>query len=288
MNSIEEVVAYLRDPERRGKPPTGADTVKGTLTAEKQRAVEIGDGARANRIWCLEQSLHVQDLYAQCFAELRQEEFGLAWRTLERTETAAEFLEPHEKEFWTSFRLDFIQVHVRRWQSLYPYTHFLSPEFLYKKKSCTICNAPVSIRHPCGHTVGQLYNGELSLRRVEDVAILGVSLVTNPVQKYSVVHPQGIDHDYAAPRYVIRRLQSPFHAWEPTFSRTRHPHARYAHVDPKEPCPCGGDQNYELCCLPESGVLRPHINVWFEVPPSAELMALEYSEPAPAAASSRQ
>lgn len=284
MSVLDEAKEYLICPERRTTAPDLANSLREDLAAEKQNAVEVGDRARANRIWCLEQALHVQDLYAQSFGELREEKFPEAWRTLERAETAAEFLERHERQCWDTFRLDFIQLHVRHWQSLYPYKFFLSPEFLFRRKSCTICNARVSIRNPCGHRVGELYNGELCLRRVDDLAILGMALVTSPVQKYSVIHPQGGEYDYAAPRYVIRRLQSPFHAWEPTFGKRRHPHSRYAHVGRNDPCPCGGKAKYKKCCLRESGVLRPHVSVWFEVSPAPELLTLEYSEPGPRAA----
>jgi len=284
VSAIDETIAYLSFPERRMTGIESAHSLRESLAAEKRRSVEAGNGAAANRLWCLEQALHVQDLYIQSFEELRSEEFPTAWRTLERVETAVAFLERHEREHWQTFRLDFIQLHVRRWQSLYPYKFFLSPEFLYKRKSCTICNAPVSIRNPCGHRIGELYDGELCARRIDDLAILGMALVTSPVQKYSIIHPAGMEYNYAAPQYVIRRLQSPFHAWEPTFGQRRHPHSRYAHVGRNDPCPCGKKAKYKKCCLRESGVLRPHISVWFEVPPPAEALALEYSEPGPRAA----
>ena len=45
----------------------------------------------------------------------------------------------------------------------------MSPEILEKKVRCNICNSIVSMRNHCGHLIGEIYNGELCVRSVEDM-----------------------------------------------------------------------------------------------------------------------
>jgi hypothetical protein len=58
------------------------------------------------------------------------------------------------------------------------------------KKKCSVCDKDVSIRNPCGHFVGEIYNGEMCFRIVTEVKVLGMSLVENPGNKFYVMFIQ--------------------------------------------------------------------------------------------------
>ena len=100
---------------------------------------------------------------------------------------------------------------------LYPYAVFFSPEVLEVQKKCTIC--VVSIRHPCGHEPGEIYDGRLCLREVTSAAFIGVAMVTKPAQKYFVAFLKSEsgekrDHyKYDLVEFVMKRLEGPFEEW---------------------------------------------------------------------------
>ena len=285
MSEFAEVEEYLRDVFNRADDDAARDRIKRILRDIKAHAVANDDQESAKLTWCYEQILDIQENYLSAYREMKAGSYDEAWCTLERVEIGLHFLERHYRPEEDEFRTLLITKHVKQFQALFPYKLFLSPEFLETERVCTICDRPVSIRHPCGHKVGEIYNGEMCGRRITKVELLGFSFVKNPLQKYSV--PFLVDNDteksrdhynYALVRFVIDRLRNPFDAWDMRWTRVRHPHSRYEHVSPEEDCPCESGKPYRDCCLPESGVLRPHCEVFFSVPPPEHLPALEYTD----------
>jgi hypothetical protein len=118
------------------------------------------------------------------------------------------------------------------------------------------------------------------MREIAEFEVLEISIVKDPVQKYSVVFPGGDEdadpYDYTLVDYVIRGLGAPFDEWKTTWTTARHPHSLYSHVPPTDPCPCGSGRTYAECCLMEEGVMRPHVVVEFALPPPAELPRVVY------------
>jgi hypothetical protein len=270
--TIETVRNYLASVRLRPKEPS-VENVKGFLANAKAEAVRGEDQDGAKTIWCLETALHIQNLYLQAFSEMKGHKFYEAWCDMERAEIALGSLQRHDTTGWAEFRLGFIQKHIERWQSIFPYKMFFSPEFIALKKECSICGNIVTPRKPCGHIQGQIYDGEECLRRVTQKP-LGVSLVEKPLQKYSVVFL--IDPETGTPRdhynygivqHAISALQNPFDAWDVEHTKLIQPHSRFTHVGRNDPCPCGSRKKYKKCCGPEEGVLCPHVEFHFEVPP---------------------
>jgi hypothetical protein len=257
---------------QRPTEPSPED-IKAFLSTAKAEAVGLGDQDGAKAIWCLETALRIQNLYLQAFSELRGHKFYEAWCDLERAEIALDSLQRHDTTCWGEYRLGFIQKHIERWQSIYPYKMFLSPEFIALEKRCSICGKIVTPRKPCGHIKGQIYDGEECLRHVTQKP-LGWSLVEKPFQKYSVVFlidpetGKPRDHyDYSIVEYAIGALRNPFDGWEVVHTKRIQPHSRFSHVGRNDPCPCGSRKKYKKCCGPEEGVLCPHLEFHFEVSP---------------------
>lgn len=241
----------------------------------KQEAVDRDDQEQAKATWCLEQVLHSHTLYVSAFDKMKTNSFYGAWCDLERIEITLHHLALHFRKRFSEFRLDLIEKHVRQFQSLFPYKLFFSPEFVYEEMACTICHQPIKIRRLCVHRVGEIYDGEMCGRKITKLGqILGIGLVTNPVQKYSVVfhggganEPVNDTYDYGAVRYISERLDMPFDDWTCEWTRTRHPHERFQHVSRNRPCPCESGKKYKACCLREDGVLQPHVKIEFEKMP---------------------
>lgn len=272
--TLEEIRGYLKAVARRPNEPTQG-AVREALAQFKRTAIAAGSQEEAKRLWCMEQSLAVQEHYLQAFRHLHAGEFYEAWCEFERTEIEVAALERHEQASWQDFRLDFIQTYTSKWQALFPYKMFYSPELLHIEKQCSVCKRPVLPRSFCGHRVGEIYDGELCYRTITKLEMLGISLVDAPEQKYSVLfltdEKTGKRRDhyrYDLVQYAIKALREPFDGWDVERSSRRQPHSRFSDVGRNDPCPCDSGMKYKQCCLPEAGVLQPHFEFTFAVPPS--------------------
>jgi len=100
-----------------------------------------------------------------------------------------------------------------------------------------------------------------------------VALVKKPVQKYSVVFAEDPvtgkrDHyNYGLVKYAVQALWRPFDEWDAKWTKRREPHAYFRDVGRNDPCPCESKKKYKKCCLRHEGVLRPHVEFTFSVPP---------------------
>jgi SEC-C motif len=281
--SLSKIHLYLEAvTERPGDPST--DVVRRWISNLKAVAATAGNESEAKALWSLEETLEAQDRYLDAFAALKSHDFYRAWCSLERAEVALHSLEPHEAEPPHRFRTDFIRRYVPKWQSLFPYKLFLSPEVIQHEKKCSICGAVVRPRTPCGHRPGEIYRGELCMRVVTKAEPLGVGIVENPVQKYSVIFlndpttGKAYDHyNYATVRYAADRLRRPFDEWEVEKTTRTWPHSRFRHVGRNDSCPCSSKSKYKKCCLRKDGVTLPHMQFTFATPPPIDLPTEVYS-----------
>ncbi|MBW3127198.1 hypothetical protein [Hymenobacter profundi] len=256
------------------------------LASIKRTAVTDGDQHLAKAVWCLETVAAIQRGYLRVFTLLKKSRFYAAWRELEIIELTLRALAQHFTPFDESYGLAFIRITTARWQSLYPYSVFASPEIWKREVRCGLCDAVISLRKGCGHQPGEIYDGERCFRRVTGADVLAIAIVHNPVQKYSVLFTAdpaasgGKPNKEAYPllQYVIKGLSSPWNEWKIERTTIRHPHVRYRDADPNEACPCVNPQgSYAQCCLPQEGVLRPHVVVQFSVPPPSKFLKRVYA-----------
>lgn len=270
---LDEIRGYLKSVAKRPPEPT-VDAVRDALAALKRGAVDNGDQAEAKNIWRLEQSLKIQDQYVHAFGLLQTGKYYDGWCALERTEIGLHALERHKDASWSDFRLDFIQAYASKWQKLFPYKMFYSPELLHIEELCSVCRKPVLPRAFCGHRAGEIYDGEMCFHIVNECKVLGVSIVDKPEQKYSVLFltdektGNKLDHyRYDLVEYAAKALRNPFDKWDVEQTTRRQPHTRFAHVGRNDQCPCESGKKYKKCCLLEAGVLRPHFQFTFAFPP---------------------
>src|ERR1039458_2558224 len=96
---LEDIRSYLKAVARRPREPA-VEAVQEALAQLKRDAVAAGDQAQAKSIWCLEQTLRVQEHYLRAFAQLKAGALYDAWCELEKTELALANLERHDTASW--------------------------------------------------------------------------------------------------------------------------------------------------------------------------------------------
>lgn len=249
------------------------------LADAKTAAVARNDESEAFLIWCAETICTIQRGFLAAFNSLKVGSFYDAWCRFERCEVDILSLNRHHpQDEEDPHRIMYIDQMIRRWQDLYPYKVFFSPELLKKRVECSICGARVSPRSNCGHEKFKIYRGEMCFHKVVEVDLLGISIVQDPVQRYSVAFlsmgedGKPIDHyNYGNIKFVVDRLDSAFHGWN-SYQTTRVIAAsEIAHLDSMHPCPCLSGKNFGECCTGKSEVTVPHLQIQFYVQPSSSL-----------------
>ena len=196
--------------------------------------------------------------------------FREAWVALEQVEIAISTV-LRNQILPDEFGISELAQMVSYWQSLFPYTLFLSPEILVREQECSICGVKVSPMRSCEHKPGMVYEGVLCSRLLKKLQLLTVSIVRDPVQKYSVLIPEDDPHDYAEIKFVMERLRGPFSRWRLTQTKILYNHNLFKDWAPEGNCPCRSGFTYATCCALEAGVLLPHSRVEIEEPPSGNL-----------------
>jgi hypothetical protein len=216
------------------------------------------DPEEKNSLWSLHTFAEATGIYLEAYRLMSRGKYLAGWCKLEDAELGFERL---ARNVFAPDLLPLIETRadlVTLWQSVFPYRHFISPAMRYKKWDCSICGKQSTPVEPCGHIPNLVYAGELCYRHIRDFEPLEVSIVTDPVQKYSVLQ---LDYDYSVVKYVLDHLSGPFHQWSGQWTHKRHGHDRFSDRPAKGPCPCDSGLRYEECCLLSEGVRLPHFQM---------------------------
>lgn len=271
-NKIREYLANVRN---RNNSKNFQNSILKKINDEKKIYLNQDNQNGAKLFWCYEQIIKTQFKYLEAFNELVKKQYYNAWVIFEQIELKLKFLSPHFDINDDEYLLSYINKYVKKFQSLYPYKLFMSPEIVEHEKKCNICGNKISIRKPCGHVIGEIYNGKMCYRIVTSAEVIGVAFVKSPIQKYSV--PFTIDqksgekvdqYNYAFLEYVIKVLKTPFDNWDVKFTKKTHPHSMFNNVGRNDKCPCNSGKKYKICCLPKTGVTMPHciFSLPYEIP----------------------
>lgn len=229
----------------------------------------------SNRAWYLREVAAVRGLMVKSMQEMRDGDYYGAWCNFERMEIAIDGLRSNAFFEGGEFEIAKLSKQVKFWQGIFPYKVFMSPEFVIKKATCSICKAIVDPWEKCDHKVGKVYSGEMCCRVIEEANFLSISIVLDPVQKYSVAFVRdesGNDQfNYSVVKFVVDRISSPFGQWSYKLEKAYHSHTFFSEIDPTDSCPCGSGRQYLSCCLLRPGVIRPHYQIAFKVAPPADV-----------------
>lgn len=276
---VQAITANLRNPDRSFWQKLEVDT-----QLLLQSFIEQSDESDANRAWFASTVINAYRSFCDAFGHMRSGKFYDAWCLLERIEIALDNLERNSQLAGSDFKLEYLKQRVEAYQALFPYKLFFSPEMIIRRHECSICHADVTPWSDCTHEPGRVYMGQCCYRIAHDVEFLSISLVTNPVQKYSVIRSVADEkgneydpHNYSPVAFVVSRLTSPFDGWSAQWTQAYHPHALFPGVTDGDPCPCGSGLTYSNCCRKRPGVIRPHLHVEFDNPPPDDLPNIELS-----------
>ena len=207
-------------------------------------ALQDENPAIANKSWFISKVAESRKLYVLCFSQIRAGEYYRAWCNLERIEIITGCLARNDFYSTIYYEVDKLGVQVREWQRLFPYKLFFSPAYLKKHVECSICGKRRDPWSDCVHELGKVYHGKECIGIVKQIELIEMSLVTDPVQKYSVLREidengKRIDpHNYTLVRFVADRLASPFHGWQMTWTWAYHPHELFRETGSEDACPC--------------------------------------------------
>ena len=234
---------------------------------QNQKAIYVSNNQQqqAKLLWIYQTIIEIHKLYVYAFSLLKEKSYYKAWCQLERIEITFHSLNRHFSFDKKLYFLWHIKKSVKNLQVLFPYRMFASSEILKKKKKCSVCEKEISIRNPCGHVVGEIYNGEMCHRIVTKAEILGISLVENPGNKYSVMFlkdektDEQVDHyNYDTIDYLFDLIESPYELWNLKVSQTEIRIEDYGNIGRNDPCSCGSRKKFKKCCLTKIGQKYPH------------------------------
>jgi hypothetical protein len=262
--NIEQI---LRNPQRRVQKSEKDEDTGAFFHKSKARCITEGNEAGANHWATLYFIYTAQNNYIHFFELISQKKYYAAWCLLERIEISIKNILHLYTFVGDEYKLLFIQTYVRKLQSLFPYTHFGSSEYVKKEVRCSICDNIVSLRKRCGHQKGELYMGELCHHIITLSEFIGISLVTEPFNKYSVMGVTN-EHDpykYPALDFLLTIIDHPFNEWDVEKYKMLEPHEKFR-TGRNERCPCLSDKKYKHCCLPRAGVEMDHIDIVLKQP----------------------
>lgn len=239
---------------------SGIDSRLTALDDAKNAASANGQEDKANQLWREIQALKIAATFVSAIKNIRENKYREAWRELEQCEITCKFLgENSSAEFFQESGVQFIETYVGKWQSLYPYCLFASPGMVVGYYTCGICNHKIRPRSRCQHVKGRIYNGELCTHQAHDLEIREISIVTKPVQKYSVMHDDET-LDFALLKYLCSHIKSPFDEWEAHWTTKKFPKARFEAVPEDQRCPCQSGNIFSECCSGKDEIEIPHVD----------------------------
>ena len=231
-------------------------SIKTYLKELKSEAITENNETLANEIWCLEKTSEIQQSYISAFKSIKEGEHFDAWRSYDAIDINLSFLRKHFDYRNNLYNLEFIEEYTRKFQKLFPYQFFMSRETVIKKESCSICGRINTVRSRCEHEVGELYMGEMCSRKVEDLEFLGMAIVTNPFDKYTVLFPQDMEYNYEALNILFKGLNTPYDRW--ILEIEKRIKQEFVGAQRNAPCPCGSGKKYKKCCYRTETELMDH------------------------------
>jgi hypothetical protein len=227
----------------------------------KITAVKQGDQQEAKNIWCLEQIYKVKKNFLTIYKLLVNKEFYHAWCELDRADIELYFLRKHFDYSGNQYNLEFIEQNIIQLKKLFPYQYFSSRESTVKTWRCSICSQIITLRNPCGHEVGEIYNGEQCFRSAEDIEFHGIAIVTNPFDKYAVLFLEGKEYNYAMLENLMKNWTNPYEKWVINVSRDLN--EEFKGLGRNDPCVCNSGKKYKDCCLETGKDKHEHYKLLF-------------------------
>lgn len=234
------------------------ESVNEKIEQYRINAIDQEDEKNANYFWCLREIFNIQKGFVSAIEDLNSKKFEEAWSLFEKIDIKIGNLEQNFDVFQENdkYQIVFIKRIISEYQKLFPYQYFFSRENIIKREECSICGKVISLRNSCGHKPGKLYMGELCSRIVTDMELKGISIVTDPFDKYTYLQLPGKEYNYGIIEALMQELRSPY---DDFFIETvKIKKSEYKKVQRNSLCPCGSGKKYKKCCLGTVRELMDH------------------------------
>ena len=233
------------------------------LARMKQKAVIDDDQMTAKAVWCLETIGHIQDSFVSAFGHIQANEFMEAWERLVSCENEISFLDGHLTELADEFGIEHVRIHTKQFQQLFPLKWGVSPGILSKEIRCSICGTKRTLRSNCIHRSGEIYDGEMCGYVAEKWELLHIALTDNPVQKSTMIFPNGNDDPLLSSiKKVSEIVGTPWRSWVCVKEVRRQHHPVFKNVGRNDLCPCRSGLKFKRCCLNKELIEEfPHLSV---------------------------
>lgn len=205
------------------------------------------DEESANYYWFLQQVFLIQRSFTNAYFLLTKERFEDAWNEFDCAEIAIGYLEKNLPDSLDlqMFNISFIDNMIKEYQKLFPYKYFISRETIIKEEKCNICGQVVRIRNRCKHIPGKVYMGKLCLHIVTDIEIKALAIVSDPFDKYAVIHLESKEYNYGMLKYLLETICNPFDEFYVEAKKEKR--NEYRNVAMNDFCPCGSGKKYKKC-----------------------------------------
>lgn len=80
--------------------------------------------------------------------------------------------------------------------------------------------------------------------------------MTDPFDKYGVLHVKGQEYDYSLIDYIASNLHSPYDLWYYEMYKTKIP--EYAALGRNDRCLCGSGKKFKHCCMDTDNIYSEH------------------------------
>ena len=234
------------------------ESVNEKIEQYRINAIDQEDEKNANYFWCLREIFNIQKGFVSAIEDLNSKKFEEAWILFEKIDIEIGNLEQNFDVFQEKdkYQIVFIKRIISEYQKLFPYQYFFSRENIIKREECSICGKVISLRNSCGHKPGKLYMGELCSRIVTDMELKGISIVTDPFDKYTYLQLPGKEYNYGMIEALMQKLSSPYDDFY--IETVKIKKSEYKKVQRNSLCPCGSGKKYKKCCLGTVRELMDH------------------------------
>ncbi|HIC8798397.1 hypothetical protein [Aeromonas veronii] len=250
---IDCLIAELKRTTNKSPLISNKKSIPLKKNIEQYKKEKRGNSEELKQLWIFETILKAQELYCDFIELLYNNKYYDAWVKLEHCEIQLNNITRHftyNKD--DTYHIYYLVSMVESWQSVFPYTIFCSTEMVHKKTRCSICGEYYTLRTHCGHIKGEVYDGYICHHIIEDIEFVGVAMVENPVNKFSVPFSQDpetgktIDHyDYSEIEFIKKEL---LYRFEPWFVDKKTIKRKNIELDIHRFCGCGSRKEFLSCC----------------------------------------
>ena len=231
-----------------------------------QETQNISSEEDANKAWFLKVVSEERARHINSFNLMKEAKYYEAWCELEKTEIALPWLLKNKFFDPDIFETAKLLEQVKRIQTLFPYKVFFSPSIKVLEKLCSICESKIDPWNRCTHKKQNVYMGIECVAKITKAEIRSISVVFDPVQKYSVVRTDPDNLNYSLVKFWAEHISSPFEDWNLTWQTDYTPSGHFPDLKLLDACPCGSGRIYKNCCSTNPGIRHPHAQFEFQKP----------------------